>query len=91
VIVCVYTVPTVPPGNGSAGAKLIAAHSTVRWYTWLPLQPNASVANTVNDAGPSAVGAPLISPALLRVSPLGKLPLLTLYVYGPVPPLALTV
>jgi hypothetical protein len=91
VTVCVYAVPTVPRGKGSAGARLIVAQLTVRWYTWLPLQPNASVAKTVNVARPSAVGVPLISPELLRVSPLGKLPLLTLYVYGPVPPLALTV
>ena len=47
-----------------------------------------SVAVTVKVAVPVAVGVPLTTPALDSVSPAGRLPLLTLKVSEPVPPLA---
>src|SRR5439155_14225158 len=57
----------------------------------LPVQLYASVAVTVKLALPSAVAVPLISPAVESVSPAGSEPEDTAKVYGPVPPLALTV
>ena len=47
-----------------------------------------SVALTVNTLDPAAVGVPESTPAELKVRPPGKVPVLTLQVYGPVPPVA---
>jgi hypothetical protein len=48
-----------------------------------------SMACTVNELLPAAVGVPATIPVLeSKVKPLGKAPLLIKYVYGPVPPAA---
>jgi hypothetical protein len=44
---------------------------------------------TLTPAPLVAVGVPLMTPALLSVSPAGSVPLVKAYEYGPVPPLAL--
>ena len=46
-----------------------------------------SLAVTVKFEAPAVVGVPEIAPALLRVNPAGKLPLVTLQVMVPTPPL----
>jgi hypothetical protein len=51
-----------------------------------------SLTPTVKVELPAAVGVPEITPVLaLRVNPAGKLPVLTLQVYGATPPLAANV
>jgi hypothetical protein len=41
-----------------------------------------SVTLTVNGKVPALVGLPEITPALLRLSPPGRVPLVTIHVYG---------
>ena len=50
-----------------------------------------SVAVMVKLTAPLAVGVPVIAPALESVRPAGRAPLVIAKVYGPVPPLAVTV
>jgi hypothetical protein len=50
-----------------------------------------SVAITVKEKVPDAVGVPLIWPELLSVNPPGKVPELTVQLYGLLPPLAASV
>ena len=50
-----------------------------------------SVAVTVKVLVPAAVGVPEMAPELLKFSPAGKLPLLTLQLMAPVPPEAVSV
>ena len=54
------------------------------------MQPNASVAVIVNDELPAAVGVPKIVPNRVRLMPPGRMPALTVYWYGLVPPTAAT-
>ena len=49
-----------------------------------------SVAVTVNLLAPAAVGVPEMTPELLKLSPPGKLPEVTLQLMEPVPPVAAT-
>ena len=51
--------------------------------------PNALLAEIVTGKLPACVGGPLNSPALESVSPFGKLPAVTLKLYGALPPAAL--
>ena len=48
-----------------------------------------SVAVIVKLDVPVAVGVPLMTPALLKLRPAGKMPVVTAYVYGLAPPLVL--
>ena len=50
-----------------------------------------SVAVIVNVLVPAAVGVPERTPALLRLRPGGKVPAVTVQVYGAVPPVATSV
>jgi|KBSMisStandDraft_5_1062788.scaffolds.fasta_scaffold647710_2 hypothetical protein len=50
-----------------------------------------SVASTVKVKGPGVLGVPVIAPVLaFKVSPPGRLPVVMLYVYGALPPDAVT-
>ena len=61
-------------------------------YACTPVQPFASVAVTVNVNVPAVVGVPEMRPLpVLSDSPVGSAPAVMLYVYGPVPPLAVMV
>ena len=54
--------------------------------------PSVSVARTVKSDAPLPVGVPVMAPLLaLSDSPAGSAPDETAKVYGPVPPLAVTV
>lgn len=57
----------------------------------MPTLPSESTAYAVKVATPLAVGVPLMTPLLDSVSPAGKALALIEKVYGPVPPLAVTV
>ena len=50
-----------------------------------------SVARIVKVKAPSVVGVPERTPAVVRVSPVGSAPLITVKVYGLLPPLAVMV
>ena len=52
--------------------------------------PVESVTLTVKEKTPAASGVPLIRPELERLSPAGRLPLLSVKVQGAVPPQAMT-
>jgi hypothetical protein len=55
----------------------------------VPVLFAASVTFTVNDTVPAVVGVPEMTPVeATRLSPAGRVPALTLQVYGVVPPLA---
>jgi hypothetical protein len=60
-------------------------------YASDPVQPFESVALIVKLNVPFAVGVPESTPAVVSVSPAGRVPVAMLYVYGPVPPLAVIV
>ncbi len=61
-------------------------------YPALPAQPFASLAVTVKMFVPVTVGVPLITPVfVLRFSPTGSKPLVTVNVLIPIPPLAVFV
>lgn len=64
---------------------------TVRVTARVPVALLASVAVTVKEKLPPAVGVPVSWPPLDRLMPAGRLPTVTAYVYGPVPPLAVKV
>jgi len=50
-----------------------------------------SVAVTVKLLAPTVVGVPLITPVVaLRLRPAGRAPAVTAYLYGPMPPAAVT-
>ena len=55
----------------------------------LAVWPSASVTWTVKDTVPAVVGVPEMTPALLRLSPVGSAPEVTAHAYGAAPPLAL--
>ena len=58
-------------------------------YAWLPVAETLSVAVTVKLKSPVAEGVPLRTPLLLlRVRPVGKVPVVVLNVYVPLPPVA---
>jgi hypothetical protein len=67
------------------------AAATVTLYARLPVLPLASVAVTVNALVAAVVGVPVTAPPLDKLNPAGNVPLVTAYVYGPVPPVAATV
>lgn len=60
-------------------------------YSRSPVQELASVAVTLNVNDPAVVGEPEIAPAAERVSPSGRLPLVSVYEYGAMPPPAMSV
>ncbi|CAJ0822896.1 hypothetical protein LMG18101_05256 [Ralstonia flaminis] len=67
----------------------VGAFSVIE-YAWLPEKPLLSVALSVKLNVPPAVGVPDSVPVELSVKPTGRAPAVTAYVYGPLPPLALT-
>ena len=65
---------------------------TVALYARAPVEPRPSVAVIVKFDVAAVVGVPVIAPvAPFSERPAGKLPAVTLNVYEPVPPVALTV
>ena len=71
---------------------MVGATLTVILCTWVSVSRLASVTCTVKLAVPLVVGVPLISPVeLFSVSPAGNEPVLMDQVYGPAPPLAVSV
>lgn len=84
-----YAVPTVPAESevvetlGDCDAAAITMLSD-----FAPVRLFASFTCTVNAAEPAAVGVPEIAPALDSVRPAGSAPLVTLHVYGVLPPVA---
>jgi hypothetical protein len=85
-----YAAPTMPSGRlvvvieSAAGAIVID-------NCFVALCDALSVTRTMNAAVPDAVGVPLIAPLPLSDNPAGKLPVVTLHVYGGVPPLPLSI
>ena len=74
-----YTAPTVPPGNGDAvvivgAGAMVSAAASVVFDTTVALSLTCTVKLKVPEV---VTGVPLKTPALLRVSPLGKIPSLT--------------
>ena len=68
---------------------MTVAGAIVTVYAWLALPPSVSVAVTVKLKPPVAEGVPLRTPLLLlRVRPVGKVPVVVLNVYVPLPPVA---
>ena len=85
-----YDVPTIP--SGSVGGEItIAGQVSAIEYARLPVHVNASVTVIVKGEEPDTVGVPEIIPLVARDNPDGSVPVVTAYVYGPVPPLAVTV
>ena len=79
-----YSPPTPPP--------LLPPVLTVRDSAWVSVLLAASVTLAVKLDVPVAVGVPEITPAALRDSPDGSVPLeRMLHVYGVVPPVAASV
>ena len=92
--VAVYAVPTVPPVSEEVVTCTdapAAVTTMLKFAVALCAGELASVTFTVNDAVPDDVGVPLICPALLSVSPAGKVPEEIDQLYGVVPPLAASV
>ena len=88
-----YPLPTEPPGSDevvTVGACPAAATTTLKAF--VPVLFAESFTCTVNDEVPTVVGVPAITPVpAVRLSPAGSEPVLTLQVYGVVPPLACSV
>ena len=63
----------------------------MRVYAWLPVPRAGLVAVAVKLDAPATVGVPLSAPTLLRVSPAGSVPDVTVKVNGPVGPDAVIV
>jgi len=95
VTVCEYAVPAI--GTASVvGATTTVATFTVKLNAWLPLNGAPvpvllSVALMLKLNGPPAVAVPERTPALESVKPAGNVPEVTEYVYGDVPPDAVSV
>jgi len=95
VMVCEYDEPMFP-FDRVVGPTTTVAAATVMLYACVPLNGAPvpvllSVALTVKLATPAAVAVPVIAPVLaLRVRPAGNALTEIEYVYGAVPPLALT-
>src|SRR5207248_1716317 len=80
-------VPSVgPPAAAGCGEKL-----TCRRYDRLPVSLVPLVAATVNANTPACVGRPVSSPVSARVTPGGGSPSVTVKVYGPGGPEAVSV
>jgi hypothetical protein len=77
----------VPEGN-ELGVMLIVAHTTLIVSEREPGQLVESLTVIVTVAEAKAVGVPLNTPPVESVKPAGNVPLVTLNVYGPVPPVA---
>ena len=68
---------------------VMVAALTVSVKDTLPVKELASVAVTVAEKAPPAVGVPVNAPVeAFKVIPAGNVPEVTAYVYGAVPPLA---
>ena len=81
----------IRPHSESVGTP-VAATPTVTVYPIKPVQPAKSVAVTMKLNTPAVVGVPVMAPvAPLSASPVGRAPLVMAYVYGAVPPEAVTV
>src|SRR5690242_17859929 len=87
VIVWLYAEFCVPLGS-EAGESAMVGQETAIEYDATPVQLLASVAVTSKLDVPAAVGVPVIAPPAVSVRPVGREPLDTAKVYGPVPPLA---
>jgi hypothetical protein len=74
-----------------AGWNKLYGLLTANEYVRVPVQPLLSFALIVTLHVPQLLGLPEMTPAELRVNPLGKLPFDTENVYGLFPPLAVTV
>ena len=85
-----YAVPTVQ--FGSVDGAMVNTPEMVRVYARVPVCASESVACTVNEDVPAAVGVPLIMPVPApSVRPAGSVPELTAHVTAPVAPLAVRV
>jgi hypothetical protein len=83
-----YAVPVVPPGSDVV-IIVGACPATVMPTTFVPVLFAASFTCTVNDTVPVVVGVPEIAPVdATRLNPVGRVPAITLQLYGVVPPLA---
>jgi len=68
------------------------ADATAMLNAFVPVLFAASVTCTVNDTVPAVIGVPEITPVeAARVSPAGRVPALTVQLYGVVPPVACSV
>jgi hypothetical protein len=85
-----YADPTVAFGSVLVVTDKGAA-AMVRLKLFVVFAFAASLTCTVKFAFAAAVGVPPIAPAELSVRPAGRLPLNTVHVYEPVPPLAASV
>ena len=75
--------------DGAPVATILAGATLVSDPVDLPLAPLSEVA--LDLLVPGAVGVPLSTPALLRLMPVGREPLVMSHRYGAVPPAALSV
>src|SRR2546427_808734 len=76
---------TLPLGRPETVSGLGGTGATVRGYARLPVSPAAS-AVTVKVEVPAAVGVPVSAPEVLRLSPAGSTPVVTVKVNGPAAP-----
>src|SRR5471030_2180035 len=83
---------TVDPFGSVVGLRVIVGQVvTLTVYDRVPVQPLLAVALSVKVELPAVVGVPERTPAVVRVSPAGRVPLDTVKVYGLLPPLAVIV
>jgi hypothetical protein len=78
--VSLYAVPTMPSGNRLV---VMVSPAIVMWNGWLTVCAVGvleSVTVTAKSALPAAVGVPEITPELLRVSPAGSAPAVSVQV-----------
>jgi hypothetical protein len=92
-IVAEYAPPTIPFGKLVVVIRTIVVPYTVKLKLAVEDSLSLSVTFAVNvSAATAVVGLPDITPVLdASVNPAGKLPELTLHVYGGVPPIACSV
>jgi hypothetical protein len=93
VMVCVYATPIVPAVSGLDGDSVVVGQLIVTFLLALsPVQPDVSVARTVNVYAPDAVGVPDSTPVVgAKLKPVGSEPVCTVKVYEPFAPLAVNV
>ena len=95
VSVVVYAVPTVAAVSvvcvtATVGEAITRVSACVP-LNGAPVPVEESVALTEKLKLPAAVGVPERTPLLVKVTPAGSAPVVTAYVYGDVPPLAVIV
>ncbi len=88
--VCGYVVLITPAGNDAVVMVNAGGAFTVKVIAWLAdifAAVEESVTWKVTELPlPAPVGVPLITPALLKLNPAGRVPAVTVQVYGLVPP-----